>query len=208
MGWIAITFYTSGTGYEQEVRKLRASAQALSIPLVEYAFPSRNNWRSNLNYKSQCILEAMLAHAGEDIVFIDADAIIRKRPVLFDELSASGDYDIAFHRFSQSRLDPGKELLSGTLWIANSEIGRVVVTEWHREATGRPAIRHQRALDEVLKAKCRGARQFLLPIEYTAIYDHPAVRGRVEPVIEHFQASRRLRRAISVTGGPFGAIGR
>lgn len=194
MGWVAVTFYTKGTGYEQEVKKLRASAESLGVPLDEYAYPSRGSWRKNLNYKSYCILEAMKDRPGTDIVFIDADAVIRQWPILFDGLSVAQTYDIAFHRFKQSRLDPGKELLSGTLWIANTAVGREIVTEWHREATRTPAIRHQRALDRVLQAKCRGARQFVLPIEYTAIFDHPAVRGKVEPVIEHFQASRRLRR--------------
>lgn len=195
-GWQAVSFITLGTPYEREVQRLRQSAASLGIPLVVYGYKPKGSWRANLNYKSACILRAMDEYPGKDIVFVDADAKFHEWPVLFDGLSASHDYDIAFHRFVQSRLDPGRELLSGTLWIANTERGRRLVTEWHEKALALPAIRHQRALDEVVRVKEAGWRCFILPLEYTAIFDHPAVRGRIEPVIEHFQASRRFRRTV------------
>ena len=196
-GWQAVTFYTAGTGYEREVERLRASAAALEIPLEEFVYPPLGSWRMNLNYKSLCIAEAMDEFPDRDIVFIDADAAIRKYPFLFDGLSALREYDIAFHRLVRSHLDPGRELLSGTLWVANTERGRELIAAWHRKAIQKPAIRHQKALDEALNSKTAGWRCFTLPLAYTAIFDHPSVRGgRIDPVIEHFQASRRLRKAV------------
>ena len=196
--WQAVTFVTTGTGYEREVERLALSAARLSIPLRIYHHPNLRNWRLNLNWKSLTILEAMTDYPDKDIVWVDADAKFHSWPALFDELSLARAHDIAFHRWVHSRLDPGRELLSGTLWVANTERGAKLVSAWHEKALKSRAIRHQRALDEVLKGERAGWRCFALPVQYTAIFDHRAVRGRIQPVIEHFQASRRLRRAVGV----------
>lgn len=206
MGWVVVSFYTSGTGYETEIRRLVDSATKLGIPIRTYPTENRGSWRINLNFKSAVILRAMDEFPEHDIVWIDADGVIRRRPTLFDELSDGsaerGSYDIAFHRFKQSRLEPGTELLSGTLWIANRDVCHRIIRSWHEYAVNHPEIRHQKALDCVLRADPGRVRVFPLPIEYCAIFDHPAVRGRIQPVIEHFQASRRYRRAMGGGRGP------
>ena len=199
--WVAVTFFTVGTGYETEVQRFVKSAIEHRVRWMAYPKPQMGSWRANLNWKSSVILEAMADHPGRDIVWVDADGMFRSYPTLFDELSVCRAYDIAFHRFKQSRLDPGKELLSGTLWVANTERGRDIVARWDRYARAHPEIRHQKALDCVLRAERPDARVFALPIEYCAIFDHPAVRGRIVPVIEHFQASRRLRRQVGPPAG-------
>ncbi len=198
--WVAVTFFTAGTGYETEVKRFISSAIANGIKWMVYPKPNTGSWRGNLDFKSSVILEAMHDHPGRDVVWVDADGVFRSYPTIFDELSKCRAYDIAFHRFKQSRLEPGTELLSGTLWIANTERGRRIVTDWHEYARTHHEIRHQKALDCVLRADPGRARVFALPIEYCAIFDHPAVRGRITPVIEHFQASRRFRRAVGGRG--------
>jgi len=193
MTWQAVTFYTLGTGYEREVQRLRKSAESLGIPLKSYAYASRGSWRQNLNYKSECILRAMDEHPAQDIVFVDADAVIRAYPTKFDELSERGVYDIAAH-FFQWRPTSVVELLSGTLWIANTDKGRAVVEAWHKAGIRHPEMRHQRCLQSVVAAL--DARVYRLPIEYTCIFDAPSRKGRAA-VIEHFQASRKYRRLIN-----------
>jgi len=193
MNWTAITFYTTGTGYELEVEKLLASAGVLGLPVVAYAYQSKGSWRANLNYKSECILRAMDEFPGQDIVFVDADAVIRSWPSIFDDLSRVRGHDLAAHYFQWRATSP-LELLTGTLWVANTERGRAVVTEWDRMARAHPEIRHQRCLQTVVE-NGGGVRVAMLPLEYTCIYDAPARRGKVA-VIEHFQASRKYRRQV------------
>ena len=193
MNWTAVTFYTTGTGYEQEVKKLLASAGALGLPVVAYAYPSMGSWRANLNYKSECILQAMEGFPGQDIVFVDADAIIRSWPGMFDDLSRVRDHDLAAHYFQWRATSP-LELLTGTLWVANTERGRAVVAEWDKMARAHPETRHQRCLQVVVENMV-GIRVAMLPVEYTCIYDAPARRGKVA-VIEHFQASRKYRHQV------------
>jgi len=208
MNWQAVTFVTIGTGYEREVLRLKASCDACGVPLRIFRFQPLGSWRANLNFKSQSILDAMAGYPEKDIVFIDADAVVRSYPRLFDVLSEARKHDIAAHFFMQSRVERG-ELLSGTLWFQNNPTAQTLVQAWHAHGEANPNVRHQRCLQAVLARYGSNIRIYRLPLEYTCIFDHPARRG-VVPVIEHFQASRKYRRILSPkkvtpkpTGGPF-----
>ena len=205
MTWQAVTFITEGTGYVREVERLKASAVVCAVPLKVYSYPNAGAWRANLNYKSQTILTAFDEFPGQDIVFIDADAIIRSYPTLFDMLSSEGRYDIAVHFLRDV------ELLSGTIWLRNNDEARAIVRRWHDMGRQLPSQRHQRCLQLALQAMVAGGDRplvYRLPIEYTCIFDHPLRRGKAA-VIEHFQASRKYRRVINLRpmrrrpSGPF-----
>jgi hypothetical protein len=190
-----ITFYTPGTGYEGEVKKLRESARALGIELTDYAYPNLGDWRKNINYKSQCILSAMKQTPSSDIVFIDADAVVHSWPRLFDDLSGPPRlHDIAAHYFQWNQSSK-VELLSGTLWIANTPKMKAVVEEWNEMGRKHPEIRHQACLQAILERQ-KDILVYHLPVEYTCIFDAPSRKGK-QAVIEHFQASRKYRRVIS-----------
>ena len=200
-GWIVISFYTSGTGYEQEIKKLEASLIKFKLPYKFYTYPPLGGWRKNLNYKSECILRAFDEFPDKDIVFIDADGIVRKHPALFDLLSTKHDHDMAYHFFRYSFST--EELLSGTLWFQNSAGGRALVKRWDEIGRARPGVRHQMCLKATLdefQAAGKPVRDYHLPIEYTCIFDAPMRRGK-EAVIEHYQASRRLRRLVGYGEG-------
>jgi hypothetical protein len=197
--WQAVTFYTTGTGYEQEVKNLIKSATALNVPLKVYDYPPTGTWRGNLNYKSACILRAFNEFRDKDIVFVDADAIIRRNPTLFDELSAKREYDISacFFKYDAKSGD-ADELLSGTLWIKNNDTGRATVRRWHEVGLTRPDVRHQMCLKAALEDMRREGIRVRVnrhSLAYTCIFDYHAARN-VVPVIEHFQASRRLRKDV------------
>lgn len=198
--WQAVTFFTTGTGYEEEVKRLIESARALGVPLKTYAYPPTGTWRGNLNYKSACILKAFEDFPGKDIVFVDADAVFRQWPALFDELSQKHEFDLSAHFYCYTpRSGDRDELLSGTLWIQNNPIGLALVKMWHAIGLARPEIRHQMCLKlavEELKKAGTLARVFRHPFAYTCIFDYHAARKGERPVIEHFQASRRLRKEV------------
>ena len=210
MIWRAVTFYTTSTGYEREMLRLKASCEASSVPLEVYPFPNMGTWRENLNFKTQTIIDAMADFEGVDIVFIDADAVVRSYPTLFDKLSESGASDIAVHLLAD------RELLSGTVWLANTEMGLRIVTRWHEIGKANPRQRHQVCLTLALRelgATAEKPRVYRLPIEYTCIFDHPLRRGKTA-VIEHYQASRKYRRRMDMAvrpqpmSGPLQAVAR
>jgi len=198
MSWRVVSFYTVGTGYEKEVKKLEGSLAALGIPYHLFPCEPRGSWRANLNYKSEIILKAFDLFPDKDIVFIDADGIVRRHPALFDKLSADRTHDVAAHFHPYQQGLRGGSLLSGTLWFANSDIGRRLVKTWHRIGVEHPDVRHQHclrlAITEMEKAGAP-ARVYRLPPEYTLIFDYYRV-GKFSPVIEHFQASRRLKKEV------------
>ena len=54
-----ITFYTSGTYYEEEVKGLIKSAQQFQHPIHAVSRPSLNNWNLNCHIKPFFILEEL-----------------------------------------------------------------------------------------------------------------------------------------------------
>ena len=195
--WKVISFYTEGTGYAKEIEGLAASLREHGIDHKFYPCQPLGSWRMNLNYKSKCILKAMKEFPKTDIVFVDADGVVRKYPELFDQLTASGAYDIAasFHQYLNRKSGDSDELLSGTLWIKNSKAGREIVQKWHEIGLANQHVRHQKCLRLALDEMGRMDKCYRLPFEYTYIFDYH-YREQREPVIEHFQASRRLRQAV------------
>jgi len=194
-----ISFYTRNTGYEKEIKNLIGSLKRFNLEHKIYKYSPKGTWRNNLNYKSLTILRALEEFPEKDIVFIDADAIVRKYPLLFTELSKKKDYDIAAHFFDY---DPRSgildELLSGTLWIQNSKKGRKLIEEWHGIALDNSSIIHQRCLKIAIQKLNEDKTEievYRLPFEYTCIFDYEKGR-KLDPVIEHFQASRYLRREV------------
>ncbi len=198
-GYVVVSYYTTGTGYEQEIKTLRASLQRYRLPREIFVYEPAGTWRANLNFKSECILRAMDLHPHQDIVFVDADAVIRQYPLLFNELSRRHDFDISacFFKYRPESGDVD-ELLSGTLWIQNNDAGRKVVEKWHEIGLSRPDVRHQMCLKMAIAELQKGGesiRVYRHPFAYTCIFDYRAASA-TEPVIEHFQASRRLRREV------------
>jgi len=194
--WKVISFYTEGTGYADEIKNLELSLKSFDIPYKIYKCQPLGSWRRNLNYKSKCILRAMKDYPQTDIVFIDADGIVRQYPKLFDELTASGAYDIAasFHRF-QKRSGDTDELLSGTLWIQNCQSAKEIIEKWHEIGMEQSKIRHQKCLKLAIDELGKRDKLFRMPYEYTYVFDYQYHEKR-DPVIEHFQASRRFRHAV------------
>jgi hypothetical protein len=130
--WLAISFYTKGTGYEHEVKKLEASLNKFGIPYHFYGCQQYGSWRANLNAKSASILAALRKYPDRDIVFLDADAIVRQHPELFDRLTYSGLHDMAAHFHCYPQSVPGGSLLSGTLWFRNCKRTVALVKLWHQ----------------------------------------------------------------------------
>jgi len=194
--WIVISFYTRETSYAKEVKGLITSLRKFGLPYHIFGFKPVGSWRANLNYKSACILQAMELYPDKDIVFIDADGIVRQDPVLFDELSKEKKYHIGavFHKFHPRSGDPD-ELLSGTLWLQNNGVTRGLIKLWHQIALEEPLVIHQRCLKyaiEKLKQNGNAVKVLRMPWAYTHVFDYARGRGK-QPVIEHFQASRRFR---------------
>ena len=133
-----------------------------------------------------------MKQTGRDILWVDADAIFKRYPIELDDCDA----DVGVHKFHWA--DRGiREILSGTVYLRNSEGGFKIAEEWARNADdiGLEKTWEQKALDAAVEKNRNVVKVRWLPPEYCTIFDitrrfHPDV----DPVIEHYQASRRLSR--------------
>jgi len=190
--WIVCGYYT-GKAYQDYAKRLKKSLKALDIPFDIVKIEGRGNWYKNTQYKPTFLKQMLKKHYPESIVYLDCDAIVCRFPDYFDILDKTGRIDIAVHILDHSKRRRGNhvpEMLSGTIFLKNTEITNQIVDEWISRCSVGGNLWDQHALARVLKnPKYRYAE---LPEEYCMIYDY--MSDVKNPVIKHFQASREERR--------------
>lgn len=198
--WRLVSYFTRGTGYEVEVRKLIASCDKLKIPNAVLPVANRGSWQKNTQLKAEFILDMLdlQAPSGQAVVWVDADAVVRQYPALFDALEC--DLGLSYRdyaKFPCGKHRSGEELLSGTIYLANNEVVRQLVKDWIRQNAAAPGLWEQRNLQAVVERWGNALRVQRLPPTYCKIFDTMRTAG--PGVIEHYQASRRFRQKINRT---------
>ncbi len=182
-----ISFYTKNTGYEKEVKNLITSLEKFNLKHEVVGVNSKGNWLNNCHYKTTFIKQMLEKYKGQEdkIIWLDSDAIIRKQPILFETIKE----DIGVHY-----LKKGKEniLLSGTIFINNNNRTRELFNLWEQKCKQSPNRFAQRILHSFIDTT--NVSIYKLPVEYVKIFDFGD--KNIEPVIEHFQASRRFKNGI------------
>jgi len=188
MSFIVIGFYTKDTPYEKEIQGLIKSCNNFNIPCEVRGYDQRGSWQDNTCIKPEFILDMMYEHPDKDLLYIDADGIIQKYPTLFDAFD--GDIGVHFRN--------GSELLSGTIYIKNSDKMIMFIKCWINVISNYRQLTDQQALAFTIKkyAKSQDVKVIDLPATYTQIFD--LMKDAGEPVIEHFQASRRFKQSVNV----------
>jgi len=176
-----ISFH-SGPGYADEAKGLQESLAALDLPSLILGERDAGTWIANCAQKP-CFLRRIRATLDGPIVWLDADARVLRMPVLFNDLTC----DIALHVRTPERGKP--EMLSGTIYLGNTDGACEILYEWCEEQERQPQMWDQRTLQRVLEANPDRWDVVHLPETYCAIFD----KGIQDPVIEHRQASRRLK---------------
>lgn len=184
MNYIVVAYYTIDTGYEDEAKKLIASLQEFNLPMDILGIPSQGSWEANTHYKPYFIQQMLVNHYPKDILYVDVDAIVKQYPVLFDAV----DFDVGYC------LREKQELLGGTLYFANNTKVHALVERWRGACKDHLNIWDQMILQFILESRSADLRLNLrvLPPTYCQIFD--LMKDVGDPVIEHFQASRRLKK--------------
>lgn len=191
-----VAFYTLNTPYEDEAKKLIRSLNKLGLNHDVVGVTNLGNWQANTRFKAKFMEDMLNKHQGKNLLYIDSDAIVHSRPVLFQDYHA----DIAV-RWQDFRWREN-ECLSGTIFMANNEKTRELCRRWQRinrsEGPGATTF-EQWNLGAVIKEMESEGRITTknLPPEYTMIFDSMrSMYPNIVPVIEHFQASRKLRNKV------------
>jgi len=188
-----ISFYTQGTIYQDYAKKLDESMTKHGLGRMILPVKDSGSWSKNTHKKATIILGIMNETQKHIIlpgfVWVDCDAIIHKQPALFNEIYEQGfDVGVHFRNWYHAK----NELLSGTIFFANNQKVRRLIRNWIAFNKSNPGIWEQRNLWRALSTT-DGLKVYKLPIEYCCIFDDQN-RKKIDPVIEHFQASRKARK--------------
>ncbi len=177
--FVACCFYTDN--YTREAEALRASLDATGTPGFFKRYASRGFWEANTRIKPEFLLECLTRFPDRNIVYLDADSVVRSPLVLFDDFPA----DLGVFKASP---DSGMShpYLTGTLFLRNVPAVRTFVQSWI-DAQENMLLGVDQDSFTAAMARTPTLRVAALPSSYVKIFD----RGDETPVVEHFQASRQ-----------------
>lgn len=195
---IFVSYYTKNTIYEKVINNyLLPSLKKFNLKYHIEAIENKGNFFLNVIQKPVIAYNA-LNKFSQNIVVIDADAIIEYYPTLLFEIPDR--FDIGFHwldwGYHYGKLHGKKELLDGTLYINNNEKMRNFIKQWVENSTIKK-LNNQIALEKMILEKGLDIKVFELPREYCYIttqpYNKPPAIIIKHPIITHHQASRKAK---------------
>ncbi len=163
---LLVNYYTRNTPYEHEARKLAESCRALNVELLSEPIDPRGSWEFNCAFKAR-FLKSVFSALGSSrpIVWVDADAIVRRTPDLF-----RGDlWDFAIHKHY------GWMFASGTIYFGPTPAAAELLDRWLFLCDADPGQWDQVHLGSAWEdtAAARPLRTLWLPESYTRVFDFP-----------------------------------
>lgn len=187
--YVIVSYYTKNTPYEKIAGKFIESLKSVGFCDKYYVagINSFGTWNSNTNYKPSFIYNC-LQKFQRPVIWIDCDAIVREAPILFDSLT-DRNVDLAFHKRRK------REVLTGTLFVNYNNKVMDFLSKWIDMVASNPNVWEQKNLQTVLQKEQHDLFVYDLPASYCCIYDLMPKNGEITtmPIIEHFQASRKLK---------------
>jgi hypothetical protein len=182
---IFTSFFTKNTGYENEVKKLIQTLDTHELPYHIEGIDSFGKWEHNCAYKPTHIHKIMETYPQRKLVWVDADSTIERDPELFFEENSIVLNSIGCYNYKS-------QLLSGTLFFKNDEISKNIVKKWMIKCNENKDIWDQVVLHTIQKRRKNDFGN--LPVDYIKIYD--SKQKSKNPVIQHWQASRRFKKTV------------
>lgn len=193
---LVISFYTLKTLYQLEVQNLIASCKQFDLEAEIEGVKSFGSWELNCAYKPFFIL-GKLQELKRPVLWVDADAVFVQRPIWEDYFNA----DLAVRIETSLPYTHPSKVMSGTLYVNYTPEAMGVLRDWIAECqkqltdlNRKEEFWDQIALRNVLQRQT-AAKIHPLPPAYVKIFDHPS-DPQNEPIITHYQASRRLKKTV------------
>jgi hypothetical protein len=180
--YVVCAFYTPN--YLPQVLNLKASLDALGINHFLKRYERRETWEATTRLKPVFLGAALARFPDHNVVYLDADAVVRQPLTFFDEMA--GDVSLLIHR-ANARGRNYLRLASGTIFVRNSEGGRRFAAAWAAEEANSGPLTLDEDMIYMAFDKLTGVAIAPLPVAYCKIFDRP---DGIDPVVEHFQASR------------------
>jgi len=175
-----VSAYTINTPYAGEVENLKQSLMKFGFS-TEHVVPINNlgTWEKNCQQKATVIKNKLL-ELREPIIWLDADAVINKPPVLFTQIQE--DLAICVYR---------GQYLSGTIFLKPTSQIFNLLDDWINECFNNPTQWDQKILQKLILNK--KINHFILPASYCKVDFFKTD----DNVISQMQASRRFKSIIN-----------
>ena len=180
-----VSFHTDDELYTAAAAKLKASADALSIPVHIETVSSRGSWEGNCAFKAEFVRDQW-NRSDVPIVWVDADATLNTFPSLF----AAVDTDFAIYKRDRWSFN------SATLYFGRSPAAAALLDRWVDHCRRNPNQRDQVSLDHAWAEITRvpPLRTVWLPESYCGVFDRA---GADKAIIIQWQASRQTKKRAS-----------
>lgn len=195
---LVISCYTVNTLYQLEVQGLLQSCIHWGIEHCIEGVPSLGSWELNCGYKPFFILEKLMQHQ-RPVLWVDADGVFVSKP----EWISAFEGDLSVRMNDDCPDGHLSKVVSSTVYVNWTKKGVDLVKRWAEECyvqLNNPDRQYeywdQAGLRDVIFSPGHGGSVIPLPHTYAKIFDQ---KGESLPVIEHFQASRRLKKVINGT---------
>ena len=159
--------------------KLQKQLKAFGRPNRIQKVEDTGSWKKNIRRKPTIIVEMMAAAAQyESVVWLDADALLMKDPVLFDTITE----DVGLYFYKRQKVGD-TEPLAGTMFFKNTKRIRKFLSVWAKKVAKTPV--HMKRPDQQFM-------RTMLPKSKLSVYELPqsysqlwTERTRKTDVIRH-----------------------
>lgn len=191
-----IAYYTEGTAYKQEADRLKASLEDVGLDYEITPVKNLGSWQLNTRYKATFIREQIEKNLnGEPLLYLDVDAVVKEYPHELENIKES--IAVRFEDFPWQK----NNCLSGTILIKPNVSMIRLCKDWELKnhlTKDENKNLEQDNLGELLNEYCFNYPDHfnykILDVEYCFIFDiHKKMYPNKQPIIEHLQASRRLK---------------
>jgi hypothetical protein len=187
---LIVSFYTPE--YREAAKRLTGSMDVLELEYDVRELPSLGKWRPNCCMKAQFVFDR-LTEARRSILWVDADAEVLQKPVLFE------DNTIEFAAWMGRERSRG-HIRSGTLYFQNTTRCLRLVGKWNKLCKDQPGKMDQSLLHRAYFDMPEQERptMTILPQGYCKIFDNRWFKHESKAeFVRHHQASRKLRRVVN-----------
>ena len=172
---ILVSYYTSS--YQERAQELAKSADMVGLDHDIIELPDLGSWRENVLRKPGFLMMMLDAHHKENILWVDADAVIHKYP----DWSNLGWLGLYYNK--------PEEPWAGTIFLNNSDPTRGFLDRWiDFNETMEPSM-DQDTLQYAVTASRIVVRR-LPPAYHWVERVHRKRFPGADPIIEHFMDSR------------------
>jgi hypothetical protein len=162
---LIVSFYTRD--YLEHAHRLSRSCRDFGYRYWIEAFSDTGSWVRNCARKGDLVWRA-LASTNEPVLWLDADAEIKRPLDLFDGL----DTDFAVYRAEHA--GPKHRFRSGTVWINSTRGGYSLAGDWAELCQEIPGKWDQEHLYHAWKANQDDVLTHWLPLSYCQRFDEAA----------------------------------